>query len=301
MKAALQLRRVGGLCFTLVLGWGLVPAREAGAAGECWGSWRFELAAPEPDKEVWLSADSWCRGAKLPKKLTVEVRPGEHGRAVMTGAPLRPSDVLAGAGRCEFQFAEGDGGAPKNHELSIEVSDSGAVRGTARCSERKPASGGTRGGMSISVAVTGSRSSGADPRAGAPDPRAATVVAACRQRDGDALWKMLTPRFRAELDRRAAELRRSLPASELRNLYGHKGPPRTFNGLAFLRHVVKADDSPDSPCSGAESWTVPPGVASDGPLVTVQRKDGFAFTLRFARGDGGWQLDQISKSVRPGP
>jgi hypothetical protein len=218
----------------------------------------------------------------------------------MTGVPLRPTDVLSGAGRCEFHFEETIGGAPKDHELAVEVSDSdGVIQGTAHCSERTPGSGGTRKGISVSLVVTGSRTSAAGTARPQSDLRAAVVVAACQQRDGDALWKLLTPRFQSELDRRATQIRRAVTVPDLDKLYGHSGRPRSFSGLAFLRHSVQAGDSPDNPCWDVEHWRVGGSVASSGrSLVTVERPDGFAFSLRFTGNDRAWKLDQISKSLR---
>ena len=228
----------------------------------------------------------------------MEVRPAD-GRASITGSPLQPTDVLFGGGHCEFRFSQIHDALPKNHELSIEVNDTGTVvRGTARCSERTPTPSGESTGISISLAVTGGRLAGDNAAASGPQGQVAAVVAACRQHDADALWRMLTPRFRAEVDQQAIQLRSSLPAAELRRLYGHSGRPQAFNGLAFLRHTVRTPNSPDNPCSGAESWKLGPGVTSpDGFLVTVEHSENFGFALRFTKKDGGWQLDQISKSI----
>jgi len=310
MTPALWLRRAGRLGIALLIGLVLAPAGRAGAAGtECWGTWRLELAAPSPDREAWLSPDSWCRGARLPRTLAVEARRGDDGRAILTGTPLRPTDLVVGSGRCEFQFTEATGGPPKNHELSVDVNASGTIiQGTAKCSERTLVSEGKTTAISIGVAVKGSRSpavDGAVPAppvpAAAPGPErlVAAVVAACREGDGEALWKMLTPRFRSELDRRAAQVRRSVPVSDLRSLFGHSGRPADFKGLAFLRHAVRADDSSINPCSGAERWEVGAGVASPGGfLVPVTSTKDTAFGLRLTPSDRGWQLDQITKQVR---
>src|SRR5215831_10026175 len=99
---ALQSRRAGRLGVPLVLAVCFSPARMAGAT-DCSGSWRFEVASKvSPDAETVLSADSWCRAAKLPRTFTAEVRAGANGRAIITGTPQPPTDVLAGGGTCEF-------------------------------------------------------------------------------------------------------------------------------------------------------------------------------------------------------
>lgn len=216
----------------------------------------------------------------------------------MAGDPLQPTDVLVGGGRCEFQFSEDTGGLPKNHELSVEVNATGTVvEGTARCSEREPKSAGEmRRGITIGVAVTGSRSSLLETVAAGLEPMAAAVVTACRRQDPHALWKMMTPRFRAEIDRRAAEIRRAVPAADLRKLYGHRGRVGTFTGLPFLRHAVRTAGWTGNPCAEADGWHLGPAVAKpDGWVMAVRRADGFAFSLRFTRDDRGWHLDQISK------
>jgi hypothetical protein len=123
-------------------------------------------------------------------------------------------------------------------------------------------------------------------------------VAACRQRDGEALWNILTPKFQSELDRRAALIRRAVTIPELGKIYGHSGRPGSFNGLAFLRHAVQTGDSPDNPCWDVEHWRLGGSVALSGrSLVTVERSDGVAFSLRFTGNDRDWKLDQISKSL----
>jgi hypothetical protein len=304
-------RQVGRIGFAFAVGLALLPARGAGAAGtDCSGSWRFDVTPATPDKEAWLSADSWCRAAKLPRTFSAELRTGPDGRAVVTGTPLRPTDVMAGSGRCEFQFAGPAASPTKVHELSIEVNASGTpIQGKARCAERTKVSDEKTDGISIELAVTGTRSTAAAPAgpsgpgaavpAGA-DKAAAAVVAACRKREAPALWKMMTPRFRSELDGRAADVRRSVPAADLRSLFGHKGRPATFKGEAFLRHAV-AEDSPANPCWRVERWDVRPAAAtSSGFVVPVQSADDLAFGLTFTRNGRGWLLDQISKSV-PAP
>ena len=293
----------------LVLGLVLCLSRSA-QAGDCWGSWRFEVSAPSQEKENWLSPESWCRGARLPRTLAVDLKRVGESEFTLTGTPLHPTDFLRGGRHCEFVFAEGIGGVPKNHALSIEVNESGAaVSGKARCSEKEPVPlKGPRPGITIDLAVTGSRSSSSgaglhDARSSSDvpviDPRPAAVLAACKQRDGGALWKIMTPRFQSEVNRRAAQLRGSLPASDLKELYGHTGRIAAFTGVKYLRQIVKAPDSPDSPCSGVEQWEVGQGAVSAGRFVVpIQREEAFAFALSFTVKFRTWKLDQISKAVR---
>lgn len=294
----------------LVIGLVLCLSRSV-QAGDCWGSWRFEISAPSQEKEDWLSPESWCRGARLPRTLAVGLkRDGESG-FTLTGTPLQPRDLLRGGRHCEFVFAEGTGGVPKNHTLSIEVNESGdVVSGKARCSEKEPAPlKGPRPGITIDLAVTGSRSSssdaslhGARSSSGAPviDPRPAAVLAACKRQDGKALWTMMTPRFQSEVNGRAAQLRHSLRATDLNELYRHTGPSSAFTGLAYLCQVVKSPHSPDNPCSDVEQWEVGESAGSAGGFVVpIQRGDGFAFALTFTGKARRWKLDRISKAVRP--
>jgi hypothetical protein len=301
MTVGLSMRLLGRLGAFSALGLLLPPAHAAETAdADCLGSWRLQVAPPDAEKEAWLSPASWCRARSLPRTLAVEVRRGDDGRLILAGDPLRPTDVLVGAGRCEFRFSESMGGLPKHHELALEANATGAaVHGTARCSEHDPASGGARTGITITLDVTGSHSAGRDDRPACPTKQVTAVVTACRQQDADALWKTMTPRFRSEADRRAAQLRRSLGASALRRLYGHRGRLRAFTGMALLRHALRAGDGPDNPCSGVEHWEVGARVAAPGGwLVTVRRDNGFAFALRFTKDERGCRLDQISKSVQ---
>jgi hypothetical protein len=290
---------------SLLLSLLVMPVGGATAAEtDCLGRWHFEISRPDPEKETWLSPESWCRAKNLPRTLDVEVQRETDGRVTIAGAPLQPTDVLAGGGQCNFQLSESPNGPPKNYELALEVPATGAVvRGSARCSERKAGSDGARGGISISVTVAGTHSSSVGTRpVPAADARgvAAPVLRACLQQDGDALWKLLTARFRAELDDRATQILASVPAADLRRLYGHHGQPNTFKGLALLRHAVKADQAPDNPCSDVAHWRIGEDAASpDGRLVTVLRPDGFTFALKFVRANRAWQLDQISKSLPP--
>jgi hypothetical protein len=300
MTLVFRMRHVCRVGFAVGLAALLLAAPVDGAGDDpCLGSWRFDLAAPEPAKEAWLSHDSWCRASRLPRTLVVEVRRGQDGRAIMTGTPLQPADVLAGHGKCDFRFSGSSRGLPQNHELAIEVDDAaGIVHGTGRCSQLRPEPDGTRSGATIEVAVTGSRSANANAPRPAVDQPAAAIIAACRQSDAKALWQLLTPRFRAELDRHAARVRRSVPAGDLETLYGHRGRPETFTGLAFLSHAVHTPGSPDNPCAGVEHWELGPGTATaDGYVQAVHRSDGFAFSLKLTRGGRGWLLDQITKSV----
>jgi hypothetical protein len=311
MIPALQTPRAGRIGFALLVGLVLLPAGAASAAGtDCSGTWRLDVAPATPDKEAWLSADSWCRAARLPRSFTAEVRPGADGRPTLTGTPVKLKDVMVGGGRCELQFAGPTTGPKTYYELSIEVNASGApVQGKARCAERTRESGEESSGITIELAVTGARSAAAAPPTPAPagqlppaglDRAAASVVAACRKRDARALWRMMTPRFRSELDDRAADVRRSVPAADLQALFGHRGRPATFKGEAYLRHAV-AGDSAANPCWRAERWDLRPGAAiADGFVVPVQSADGLAFDLRLTRRDRAWLLDQISKSA-PAP
>ena len=63
------MRALGRLRVAPALGL-LLLARTAGAAdGDCSGTWRFQVAPPEPEKEAWLSPQSWCRAQRLPRTL----------------------------------------------------------------------------------------------------------------------------------------------------------------------------------------------------------------------------------------
>src|SRR5512133_1465543 len=117
--------RRAGIALALGL---LLGCPRLAAAADCWGRWQLQLAAPQPDVEAHLSAGSWCRGKSLPRTFTLDIGRSETGRLHMAGDPLRPTDLMVGAGRCEFQFLEDTGVLPKNHELSIEVNATGGPR-----------------------------------------------------------------------------------------------------------------------------------------------------------------------------
>jgi hypothetical protein len=309
----LQPSRVGRLGFPLVLTFLLSPARAVGAT-DCSGIWRFEVAALVPESEKYVSADSWCRAAKLPHTFTAEVRLDPNGRATVTGTPQRPTDLYAVGGRCEFQFPGPEKG-PTYHDIKFEVNASGAVvEGTGVCMEHTRESQDKSTGIGVHLSVRGSHlpvtggpvpgppGSGAGPAppgsAPAPGPPgpdrlAVSVVAACQLRDAKALWKMMSPRLRSEADDRAAQIR-SGAGSALRRLYGYKGRPENFKGLAYLRTTMTGEDSPTNLCWRVKEWEWSPAVpTAAGYVVPIERGD-YAMGLTFTKNAQGWQLDQMS-------
>jgi hypothetical protein len=276
----------------------------AKAAGTgCLGEWHLELSAPEPAAQAWLPEGSWCRAKTLPKVIEVSVHPRGEGLVTTSGAPYSPTDVFNAGGRCEFRFEGKASGLSDNNDLVVEVDDGGpTVQGTAKCSEfdaRKP--DGTRSGTSVAIAVSGTRSAGKVATAQAAlghEQVLATVLSACQNRQPDALWAAMTARFRAELEQRASELRKAVPAVNLRQLYGYRGQPHSFSGLEYLRYVVKSAQSLDNPCANAKQWQV--GKSSPvpgGTLVLVHQPKGVLFGLQFAQERQVWRLDQITKLV----
>jgi hypothetical protein len=305
---ALRWWRVGRPGCALVLALFLAPARAVGAT-DCSGIWRFEVAPPTPDLEKWLAPDSWCRAAKLPRTFTAEVRSGPAGKPTVIGTPQRPTDLFAVGGRCEFQFP-GPTSGPRSHDISIEVNAVGAViQGKARCMEHVRESEEKSGGFGIDLAVTGSHA----PVAGGPVPApsgstpasssagadrlAVSIVAACQHRDASALWKLMSPRLRGEVDARAAQVRQAA-RSDLRRLYRYEGRPAEFKGLAYLRVTMNGEDSAANLCWRVNEWQLSPAVAtSAGYVVLVERGD-FATGFTFTKNERGWQLDQMSQWAR---
>ena len=288
-------RLIGQVGVTLVL---LLQARSGGAAADCWGKWHVELARPDAEKEAWVSPDSWCRGMTLPRNLDLDVRRSDAGGVSVTGTPLRPSDVLVGAGKCTFEFSGSESHVPPDHELTIEVAvDGSSVHGTARCSQKTPGPNG-RKGMAIGVAVTGSVAAEAASASVDTGELVAGVTRACERRDADALWKMSSPRFQAANEERAAQIRAAVSPSDLRRLFGFRGRPETFTGLAFLRYAAKTDRPAENPCTDAARWKVEETAPlPDRRSAAIRRPNGLAFGVTFVRGARGWQLDEISKSV----
>jgi hypothetical protein len=282
---------------------GAVPAK---AAGTCEGQWHFELSRPDPEAKEWLPKGSFCLADRLPKAIDVSLRYRAGGSAEMSGSPYKPADVMtAASGQCKFVFEGKASGLPEENELDIEVPDGTAtISGFARCSHSDPRKAdGTRSGMTIALKVTGTRSSEASAALVAgPDETVAAVLRACRTRAAEDLWNLLTQRFRAEIDQRAASLRQSLPAAELRQIYGYRGPGAGFTGQVYLRQVLQDRPSIENPCADAAQWQVGKTAAKDGGSLTViHRPDGTAFGLRFAKDGKTWLLDQITKTVaKPG-
>jgi hypothetical protein len=296
---------VGRRGFVLVLAFLFSPARAVGAT-DCSGVWRFEVGRPTADRERYQSADSWCRAAKLPRTFTAGVRSGANGRAVLTGTPQRPTDVGAGSGRCEFQFPGPTSGS-RYFDISIDVNASGTVvEGKGRCTEHARQSEDLTTGTGIDVSVTGRHlpvvggpvpaTPGSAPASGPPGPDrlAVSIVSACLVQNADALWKMMSPRLRSEVDSRAAQIR-GAAGSALRRLYGYKGRPEDFKGLAYLRTTMTGEDSPTNLCWRVNEWEWSPAIptAASGYVVPVERGD-YAMGFTFTRNDQGWQLDQMS-------
>ena len=112
----------------------------------------------------------------------------------------------------------------------------------------------------------------------------------------------MTPRFRAEIDQRAASLRQGFPATELRKLYGYRGRREDFTGQVFWGLMVKSREPADNPCSGADKWKVgEDGDMNGGSITVIHRTGGTAFGLKLAKDNGSWRLDQITKSVTDQP
>jgi hypothetical protein len=277
------------------------PARAAGT--RCVGEWHLDLSPPEPAAQAWLPEGSWCRAKTLPKGIEVSVHPRGNGLVSASGTPYSPTDVFNAGGRCEFRFEGKASGLSEKNDLAVDVEDVGpTVRGTAKCSEydaRKP--DGTHSGASIVIAVSGTRSAAnvaTAPSAPAHEQVLATVLSACRNQQPDALWAVMTTRFRAELEQRASELRKAVPAADLRQLYGYRGQPQNFSGQEYLRHVVRSTQPLDNPCANAKQWRVgKSSPVAGGTLVLVQQLQGVVFGLQFSQDKQVWRLDQITKLV----
>jgi hypothetical protein len=303
-----QPSRVGRLGFPLVLAFLLSPARAVGAT-DCSGIWRFEVAPLVPEAEKYVSADSWCRAAKLPRIFTAEVRSGTNGQPIVTGTPQRPTDLYAVSGRCEFQFP-GPVSGRRYHDVTIEVNASGTVvQGNGHCTEHTRESEEKSSGIGVNLSVTGSHlpvaggpvpaPPGSVPVSGPPSPDrlATSVVAACLVQNADALWKMMSPRLQSEIDDRATQVRRAA-GSNLHRLYGYKGRTGDFRGLAYLHTIMNGDDSPANLCWRVKEWEWSPAVpTAAGHVVPIERGD-YAMGLTFTKNDQGWQLDQMSQWAR---
>jgi hypothetical protein len=302
--AAFPSWRAARLGFVLVLAFLFSPAHAVGAT-DCSGIWRFDVGRPNADREKYQSADSWCRTAKLPSAFTAGVRAGANGRAVLTGTPQPPTDVVAGSGRCEFQFS-GPASGPRYFDISIEVNASGTVvEGKGRCWEHTRQSKELTTGIGIDVSVTGSHLQvpggpvpappGSAAASGPPDPDrlVVSIVAACLVHNADALWKIMSPRLRSEADSRAAQIR-SAAGSALRRLFGYKGRPEDFKGLAYLRTTMNGEDSPTNLCWRVNEWEWSPAAPTAAGYVVPVERGAYAMSFTFTKNDQSWKLDQMS-------
>jgi hypothetical protein len=267
------------------------------------GEWHLDLSPPEPAAEAWLHEGSWCRAKTLPKEIDVSVHPRGDGLVSRSGIPYSPTAVFNSGGRCEFRFEGKASGLSENNDLVVDVDDAGpTVRGMAKCSEFDSRnSEGTRSGISIAMAVSGTRSTAKVETAQAGlghEQVLATVLSACQNQQPDALWAAMTARFRAELEQRASELRKAVPAADLQQVYGYRGQPQSFSGQEYLRHMVRSAQTLDNPCTNAKQWRVgKSSTVADGTLVFVYQPNDVVFGLRFAQDGQGWRLDQITKRV----
>jgi hypothetical protein len=266
----------------------LVLARNASAAGKCEGQWHFELSSMGAEAEDWLPKDSWCRSNRLPKAVDASLRYRAGGGVDQSGSPYKLADLWTGAGRCEFVFGGKASSMPEENELNIQVDDVATVTGgSGRCFHYEPRTpDGKRLGTSAAIAVKVTRSAfspelPAQPSA-QPEALVATIVRACRGKAADTLWNLMTPRFRAELDQRAASLRAALPPSELRALYGYRGRREDFSGQAFWGLMVRSRNPADNPCADADKWKVGEDGDTDGASVTVIRRPGLTSGAPFS-------------------
>jgi hypothetical protein len=108
---------------------------------------------------------------------------------------------------------------------------------------------------------------------------------------------MMSPRLRSEVDGRAAQVR-SAAGSRLGRMYGFKGRPEDFKGLAYLRTTMNDEDSPTNLCWRVKEWEWSPAVpTAAGYVVPVERGD-YAMGFTFTKNARGWQLDQMSQWAR---
>lgn len=116
---------------------------------DCLGQWRLTIGAFAELEVSPQEKDSWCRS--LPHDLTVELRKDPNGRPSVAGAPLQPTDVLVGAGKCEFQFDGPTTGVPANYSLTIEVPSDASADGRAKCTVWGATEDGRRSGWGMSA------------------------------------------------------------------------------------------------------------------------------------------------------
>jgi hypothetical protein len=98
--------------------------------------------------------ETWC--LHLPQSFAVELRRGPGFNA--TGAPFKPTDVMFGAGKCEFQFEGPTPGVPEDFTLIAEVpDDSKAFSGLLVCTAWKKSEHGGRAGFGVKYPLSGVR------------------------------------------------------------------------------------------------------------------------------------------------
>jgi hypothetical protein len=278
----------------------LLAARSASAAGKCEGQWHFELSSMGAEVEDWLPKDSWCRANRLPKVIDVTVRYRESGKAEISGRPYDVKDVGHAGTQCEFNFEGKASGLPEENELRIELDTSAVATSVAgKCSHYAPRTpDGRRLGTSAAVAVKVTRSAVGVAPPSADEALVASFVRACQERAADTLWGMMTARFQAEIEARAASLRRSASPKELRTMYGFRGRREELTGRVYWALSLKLPDGPDNPCAGADKWKLGESGNLAGDKVAVIRRPGrLAFGLKLVKEKGIWRLDQITPSM----
>lgn len=294
----------GGLA--LISGIVVGPTRSLAAENGCSGLWHFEIRQPTPEQEAWLSPHSLCRSQSLTRTLDLEYKQGDRLPTLLSKSSYRPIEVLFGDSTCEFRLETDD--QPVRFGLAFEVPAKGTqVKGKVECSESEAKPDGTRSGMHLDLEVSAKHTDesdlGGEPahsvgQGEAPERELAMVIEACQKAKAERLWELMTPRFRSEVDMRAAEKVKVLSPADLKRIYQYVGKPRGFTGRILLRQALKLGDATDNPCAGAARWRIiERGPVKDAYVVAIERDRDRNFGLRFLRDGTTWRLDQITQDV----
>ena len=197
-----------------------------------------------------MSADSWCRAAKLPHTFTAEVRLGPNGRVTVTGTPPAADGPVCGCRPLRVPVP----GARQGPDVSRHQVRGECVRhrrrghgrlhgaharigGQEHWDRRPPLREGQPFARGWWVGSRPARPAPLRPRLRPTGPRSPCGFdrGGLPGRDADALWKMMSPRLRSEVDSRAARIRgapRVPPAPHIRV----RGSAGGFQGVGVPSH-----------------------------------------------------------------
>ncbi len=138
------------------------------------------------------------------------------------------------------------------------------------------------------------------PPAPAPDGTSGldALTAACKAKDGAAVWKLYAPALQQEAEAAAAKARK-LSARKLKSEYGYTGKPADLKEGVYLGALIAKDD-PAAPCKGVDKWQVgASAMQGDAWVVSVELGDGTKRDLGFVQEGDQWRLASMTPPTKP--